>query len=1139
MIPSTNNKLLVAEDWKKIYQSFNNSDFKSYDFETLRRTMITYLRENYPEDFNDYIDSSEYVALIDLIAYLGQNLSFRVDLNARENFLETAQRRESILRLAQLINYNPKRNTPANGFLKITSISTTENITDANGVNLSNTPIAWNDPSNSNWYQQFLTVINNAMPADITFGKPYDRKSISGIPTEQYKINSAITDVPLFTFSKSVSGVSMEFEIVSSTFAESTYIKESTPLPGSNFSFIFRNDSRGSASANTGFFVHFRQGTLGVSSFSVDTPVANEVVGIDIANINDTDVWLWQLDGNGNYGTEWTKVSNITGNNIIYNSLDISKRNIYAVTSRDQDQIDLTFADGAFGNLPKGNFKLFYRQSNGLQYSIKPDQMNGIQIQVPYVNKGGQRNTITFTLSLQYTVNNSSAPETNDNIKLKAPQAYYTQNRMITAEDYNIAPLTAGTDILKVKSVNRISSGISKYFELSDVSGKYSTTNIYGSDGALYKDIKQSTIEFSFDNRNDIYSVIQNQIIPIVESDTLRDFYFDNYPRPDLQSQSALWQQLTSTTNQSTGYFKDKILGTPLQTGFFSSNNLSYVDTGALVKYVPGDGYVFAKNGKRIPVANADSTTSKYMWSKIALVIGDGANAGAGALANGTGPIVATGYVPTDAVASSVIPNFSTVFSYSLQNEIINLCLATRNFGIAFSADTRSWYIINDTNLNTADPFTLVYQKDVSNSNRDTGWMFAFLWNGTGYEVVYRTSDYIFESKAETAFFYDGTDKNYDFVTNTVVKDKISVLGINTVSTSSFYSLGKDYHWQVNGNIVEADGYVEPKKVKVSFFDAQDDGQIDNPDSFEEIVISNSTSSYTTYKDKFVYFKNSADELTYSLVDSSNFLAYPIPDNIPADMKIEGQLYYFYDYGLDYVASYSTATSAPFTLEPSYYAKPGRHSLKFHYVHNSGDSKRLDPSKTNLIDVFILSSSYDTTFRAWLSSGAGTAPLPPTSSSLETNYSAALEPIKAISDSIVYQPAIYKVLFGTTANKNLQATFKAVRNSTRSISDNDIKSRILTAINEFFSLDNWDFGQPFYFSELSTYVMNTLSPDITNFILVPKADVPFGSLYEIACQNNEIFVSGVTATDIEVIDTITSSQIKTTSTIINSSVGAA
>ena len=117
------NRLLVAEDWRKIYQSFQQADFKSYDFETLRRTMVAYLRENYPDDFNDFVESSEYVALIDLIAYVAQALSFRVDLNARENFLETASRRNSVLRLARLISYNASRNQPATGLLKIDSIS--------------------------------------------------------------------------------------------------------------------------------------------------------------------------------------------------------------------------------------------------------------------------------------------------------------------------------------------------------------------------------------------------------------------------------------------------------------------------------------------------------------------------------------------------------------------------------------------------------------------------------------------------------------------------------------------------------------------------------------------------------------------------------------------------------------------------------------------------------------------------------------------------------------------------------------------------------------------------------------------------------------------------------------------------------
>ena len=111
--------LLVAEDWTKVYQSFRNADFKAYDYETLRKSMIDYLRLYYPEDFNDFIESSEYIALIDLIAFLGQNLAFRADLNARENFIDTAERRDSVLRLARLVNYRPQRNVPASGVLNI------------------------------------------------------------------------------------------------------------------------------------------------------------------------------------------------------------------------------------------------------------------------------------------------------------------------------------------------------------------------------------------------------------------------------------------------------------------------------------------------------------------------------------------------------------------------------------------------------------------------------------------------------------------------------------------------------------------------------------------------------------------------------------------------------------------------------------------------------------------------------------------------------------------------------------------------------------------------------------------------------------------------------------------------------------
>ena len=231
------NRLLVAEDWRKIYQAFQQADFKSYDFETLRRTMVAYLRENYPDDFNDFVESSEYVALIDLIAYISQALSFRVDLNARENFLETAERRNSVLRLARLINYNAKRNKTATGLLKIDSISTSQDVLDSTGTNLANQNIIWNDSANANYREQFTTILNAANQTGQLFGNPRESGKIGGIDTEVYTLSSNQLDLPIFKFQSAVGGVTRQFEIIPSTITDSASIYESSPVPGTGLTY--------------------------------------------------------------------------------------------------------------------------------------------------------------------------------------------------------------------------------------------------------------------------------------------------------------------------------------------------------------------------------------------------------------------------------------------------------------------------------------------------------------------------------------------------------------------------------------------------------------------------------------------------------------------------------------------------------------------------------------------------------------------------------------------------------------------------------------------------------------------------------------------------------------------------------------
>ena len=114
----------------------------------------------------------------------------------------------------------------------------------------------------------------------------------------------------------------------------------------------------------------------------------------------------------------------------------------------------------------------------------------------------------------------------------------------------------------------------------------------------------------------------------------------------------------------------------------------------------------------------------------------------------------------------------------------------------------------------------------------------------------------------------------------------------------------------------------------------------------------------------------------------------------------------------------------------------------------------------------------------------------------------------------------------------MRASFKIIKNTEQPISDNDIKSRVLSAINEFFALENWEFGDSFYFSELSAYVMNRTAPYLVNFLIVPRqSNLSFGSLFEIRSESDQVFINGATTDDIEIIAGITSSNISATGTV--------
>ena len=1114
------NRLLLAEDWKRIYQSFRHADFQSYDFDNLRRTMINYLRENYPEDFNDYIESSEYLALIDLIAYMGQNISFRIDLNSRENYLELAERRESVLRLARLLSYNPKRNQSANGLLKFESISTSEEILDSNNVNLSGQTIVWNDPTNPDWYEQFVKVINSSLPANAKFGRPIKKDTASGIPTEQYRMLSTNTEVPVYSFSKNVDGRAVRFEIVS-TDVVNKVIEEEAPFPGNNFAFLFRDDGRGNASSNTGFFSHFREGSIDEGVFTINNPSTNQVVSIDATNVNNTDVWLYKLDSFGNELELWNKVEAVEGNNVVYNSLAKNVRNIYSVLTRVDDRISLMFSDGVFGNLPKGSFRIFYRVSKNERVIITPDDMRGVTVTIPYASASDKIETLTITFELKYTVDNSTTSETSASIKQNAPSTYYTQNRMVTGEDYQISPLGISQEIIKVKSINRTSSGISRYFDLIDATGKYSKTSLYGTDGILYKENLEPKTTFSFTTKTDVEGAIANIIQPILSNKKVRNYYYSNFPKISTIDLGVSWTQSTKSTNLSTGYFKNSADVTS-QLGSFTSSLLKLIVPGSLIKFLPPVGQSFL-NTDLVSTSGYEGKKGvvDYKWIKVTKVTGDGTVVAA----TGEGPVSLNDIMPTGSRLAEIRPGLSTTLESDVATQLIDQVFAYKTFGLRFNTDTQSWRIVTENNLNTASNFSTGKTGDITNQQLDASWLLLFETNGETYTIKNRAMRYIFESDQEIRFYFDSTDKIYNNLTGKIVKDKISVLNINTQPDSAS-PFTVNYDWELTEEYRDKEGYVDSKKIEISFFDTDDDGVVDDPDIFDTVV-KETVNPLTKYVFQKRYFTtDGVEDFNFVKSNTISIIVLGSEESLAAlSTYTNGQLFYFTS--TDVFKTYDSSTGV-LTQTADYRARIGRDELTFHYIHGADDSSRIDPSASNIIDTYILTKGYDTDFRLYLN-GVGKEPLPASSDSLFLSYNPALSKIKSLSDEIIYHPVKYKILFGAKADTDLQGMFKVVKNPDIVLNDNDIKSRIIASINEYFALENWDFGDKFFFSEMANYVMTQLAPDVVTFLLVPtQSDQIFGSLFEIKSESDQIFISGATVDNVEIIDAVTANRLKAT-----------
>ena len=1118
---SRQSSLFGVNDWKALYQTFREADFKSYDYETLRKSFIDYLRSYYPETFNDYIESSEFIALMDVMAFMGQGLAFRNDLNTRENFIDTAERRDSVVKLANLVSYVAKRNLAGQGYLKVTSIQTSENITDLNGYNLSNLNVLWNDPANANWLEQYNTIINASLINTQRVGRPGQSAQILGIKTDEYAIQIPQTNFPVISFSSTVDGNPMNFELVSTTSVGTDYIYEIPPGPTSRFNMMYRNDKLGYGSPNTGFFFYFKQGQLQNYDFNLAQQISNQVVGIgEIQGINNTDTWLYQLSASNGAPTLWKQVENVYAD--AYLQTTSSNRKIFAVVSGFNDQVSYTFGDGVFSEIPVGTFRAYVRAGNALTYTIDPTEMQGVSVSIPYTSRSGRAETLTMTLNLQVPVTNAQARETLANIKQRAPTRYYTQNRMVNGEDYNNFPYTLYSSIIKSKAINRSSVGVSRNLDLLDPTGKYSSTNSFAGDGALYQDDTNGNVLVTITSSGNIITFLTDTLAAILADSRAAQYYSQNYTRYPVNTASGdgtvYWQGNTVDANSLTGYFYN-VNGSnnvPIATGTYSTHNAKYITKGAMIKFTAPSGYYFDANN-RLVSGIAGPSDATYIWTNVLNVIGDGYNNGQGAFTNGTGPITLNGYVPTRAILTTIIPAFDN----SLPNSVIQECIIRMELQQSFS-------LMFDNSLTIA-------QDRWSISNYDaTGYFVNLLSLGSNrYSVSFRSLAYYFGSVADTRFSFETGKLVYDPLSGKILQDFTMVLTSNTQPGSN-YPMVRNIKTSVIGQTVESDGYVNDFEVEVASIDPNNRTLIQNPDFFREVT------GYVTGNTNigiYVFFELVEDAVNlsrYQLIASSS-VSYQYPNISQIEVvKYEyplGQLFYAYTENKFYITVQNNSVQTVFyTLveQPQYSSKAGRQGLAFQYRHNSNNTTRIDPATTNIIDLYLVTQAYYTAYRNWIQDTTNTIVKPtiPTINELNQAYN-KVQDYKMLSDSVIMNSVIFKPLFGPKADPALRATIKVIKATSTSASDSEIRSATLTAMNTYFDVNNWNFGDTFYFSELSAYLHATIGDLVSSVVLVPNnPTMSFGDLYEIKASPYEIFVNAATANDVVVIAALTSAELQ-------------
>jgi len=99
----------------KNYKKVVPVKYTARDFDSIKRELVEYAKRYYPTTYKDFNEASFGSLMIDTVAYIGDMLSFYMDYQANESFIDTSIEYNNVVRHARRLGYNFRGNPTATG----------------------------------------------------------------------------------------------------------------------------------------------------------------------------------------------------------------------------------------------------------------------------------------------------------------------------------------------------------------------------------------------------------------------------------------------------------------------------------------------------------------------------------------------------------------------------------------------------------------------------------------------------------------------------------------------------------------------------------------------------------------------------------------------------------------------------------------------------------------------------------------------------------------------------------------------------------------------------------------------------------------------------------------------------------------